>query len=285
MQPGSMSGRRVLITGGTQGLGLEAAVQLQRLGAVVAITGRDDGKLAAAAAEIARRSGSPPPRTWRADFAVLADVRALAAALLAEPDPIHVLLNNAGTVFDARSTTVDGFESTFAVNHLAPFLLTRLLEERLLASAPARVVTVSSAAHFRATMDFDDLHYAKGGWSTMASYGRSKLANVFMTRSLGRRWDPTRVTATCLHPGGVATNIWSHAPWFVRPLLTTASRWFMYTAEQGAAPVVRLCADPDVAGRTGLYYDRELERWPSRFAQDDAVADRLWAESERMVGL
>lgn len=280
-----VAGRRVVVTGGTNGIGLEAAVQLAKRGAEVSITGRDPAKLAEAARTVAARGGGAIPSTHAGDFASLASVRALADELLRDGRPIHVLLNNAGTVFEARTTTADGFESTFAVNHLAPYLLTRLLLERVVGSAPARIVNVASNSHYRGTMDFADLGFANGGWTTMAAYERSKLANVYFTRSLARRLEGRNVTATAVHPGAVATNIWSHAPRWVRPALKLVAKVVMYSAEQGADPLTRLCAEDDVAGRTGVYFDRMTERWPSRKAQEDDVGERLWAESARMVGL
>jgi retinol dehydrogenase-14 len=277
-----LAGRRIVVTGGTHGIGLACAVQLARAGAKVVITGRDPGRLAHAAATVG--AGGPPPETFVGDFASLASVRALAEALLRDGQPIHVLVNNAGSVFEARTTSVDGHESTWAVNHLAPFLLTNLLLERLVASAPARIVNVASGSHYRGTMDLADPGYANGGWSTMAAYERSKLANVLFTRALAKRLAGRGVTVNAVHPGTVATNIWSHAPGWIRPILNLGRR-FMYTVEQGAEPLTRLASAADVAERSGAYFNRLEERRGAALSQDEALAERLWVESARVVGL
>lgn len=275
--------KHALVTGATHGIGLEAAVALAARGFRVSIVGRDDARLAAAAQRI-RRAGAPEVGTFRADFASLQSVRALADELLATGAPLHVLLNNAGTVTDTRTVTVDGHETTFAVNHLAPFLLTTRLLDRLRASAPARIVNVSSESHERGTMDTDDPGYTNGGWNTLRAYERSKLANVLFTRALARRLEGSGVTANAVHPGRVATNIWSHTPWFVRPFV---SLWksFMLTPEQGARPLVRLAADADVDGVSGAYFHELRRRDPIPLALDDTLAERLWDASERWVAM
>jgi NAD(P)-dependent dehydrogenase (short-subunit alcohol dehydrogenase family) len=194
-------------------------------------------------------------------------------------------VNNAGGVSSERRVTVDGIEQTFAVNHLAPFLLTNLLLDVLEASAPARVVNVASVGHYRGTLDFDDLGYEKRGYWIMRAYSRSKLANVIFTRDLARRLEGKGVTVNCLHPGAVATKIWADAPAWARPLLGVVKRVAMIGPEEGGARVVYLAASPEVEGKTGGYYDRNVERAPAKLALDAAVAQRLWDESARLTGL
>lgn len=272
--------RTIVITGATGGIGLEAAAQLaeQEPDARLILVGRDPARLAAARERVGSRA-----ETQQAEFGSQTSVRRLADRLLDSCDRIDVLLNNAGTVFARRTLTEDGIEATFAVNHLAPFLLTNLLLDRITQSAPARIVNVSSVAHLSGTMDFDDLGF-EHGYKVMAAYQRSKLANVLFTRSLARRLDGTGVTVNAVHPGGVATGIWSHAPWYARPVLAVAKRFAMVTPEEGAKHLTTLITDPELEHTTGQYFDTSQPRNPSKLARDDAIADRLWAESARLTG-
>ena len=218
------------------------------------------------------------------DFADQTAVRRLAEDLLAACERIDVLVNNAGTVFSRRTETTDGIESTFAVNHLGGFLLTALLRDRLVESAPARVVFTSSAAHYSATLDLDDIGF-EHGYSIMKAYGRSKLANVLTARLLADRLAGTGVTVTALHPGAIATNIWRGAPWFARPVLAVMKRWKMETPEVGGSRLAFLAASPEVEGQTGGYYQRNRLREPSELARDDALGERLYDVSAGLVGL
>lgn len=279
-----LTGKHILVTGSTNGIGREAAVAFARKGARVGVVGRDRERTGRIAAEIRAESGSQAVDAFHADFAVQASVRALAADVLARWPRLDVLVNNAGTVSAERTVTVDGIETTFAVNHLGYVLLTELLLDRLRASAPARVVNVSSRGHYRGTMDLEDLGFARGGYAIMRAYCRSKLGNVLYTRHLARRLEGSGVTATCLHPGGVATNIWTGAPGWAAPILALA-KLFMLTPEQGSHPIQYLAASPEVEGKTGLYYHRDHFREPSKLALDDALGERLHAESLRLVGL
>jgi NAD(P)-dependent dehydrogenase (short-subunit alcohol dehydrogenase family) len=278
-----LSGRTVVVTGATSGIGLAASVQLARLGAELVLVGRDPARLEAAATAVRGARGPGVVSLLRADFARLSDVRALGEELLRRCPRIHALVNNAGGVSARREVTADGFERTFAVNHLAPYLLTRLLLPRLRESAPSRIVTVASEGHHRGDLDWDDLQMERG-YRIMRAYGRSKLCNILFTRELARRLGGTGVTATCLHPGVVATGIWSGAPWPVRPIVAVA-RWFMVSAETAAESVVRLVADPALAEVSGAYFDERAPGKPSALARDDATAARLWEESARLVGL
>jgi NAD(P)-dependent dehydrogenase (short-subunit alcohol dehydrogenase family) len=269
-----LSGRTAVVTGASTGIGLAACRRLAAMGADLVLVSRDPGRAAAAGGAV---SAIP------CDLSSLTAVRALAAELLRRCPRLHLLVNDAGCVSARRERTVDGLERTFAVNHLAPYLLTRLLLPRLQGSAPARVVTVASVAHRKADLDLDDLQLERG-YSVMRAYGRSKLCNVLFTRELARRLPGGGVTATCLHPGVVATPIWRGAPWYARPLLA-AARWFMLSPEQGAEPLVRLATDPALAGLSGAYLEEDEVREPSRLARDEALARRLWDESARLVGL
>jgi NAD(P)-dependent dehydrogenase (short-subunit alcohol dehydrogenase family) len=281
-----LTSRTILVTGASSGIGLAASRELAGMGAELVLVGRDPGRLATAEAEVKAAARGGAVAALRCDFGSLADVRALAAEVLRRWPRLHVLVNNAGGVNPVRGVTVDGFERTFAVNHLAPYLLTRLLLDRLRASAPARIVTVASVGHHRGDLDFGDLHMVKG-YRLMRAYGRSKLANILFTRELARRLARTGVTAVCLHPGAVATRIWSGAPpGFVAGIIAVAKR-FMLSPEKGARTIVRLASAPDdeVERFAGLYLEKGKPANPSALAQDEPLARRLWDESARLVGL
>src|SRR5688572_20652090 len=271
-----MEGKTVLVTGATSGIGLESAVVLAGMGANVIITGRNADRLAKALSHIKSRSGLSAA-SYLCDFASLTAVNRLADDVLREVTALDVLLNNAGCVFARRTITVDGHEATFAVNHLAPFLLTQRLLPLLTASAPARIITVASGAHRNATLDFDDLGFARG-YQVMRAYARSKLANVLFALELARRLEGTGVTSNSLTPGRVATNIWSGAPTWSKPIIKLwLSRSFMPIAD-GAAPVVSLASKPEFAATTGQYFERHDSAQPSALALDKDVAERLWHE-------
>jgi NAD(P)-dependent dehydrogenase (short-subunit alcohol dehydrogenase family) len=275
-----MKGKICVVTGATSGIGKAAATALAGLGATVVLVGRDRGRTEAAAAEIAPVSASP--RAEVADLASLGQVRGLAGRL-AGLERIDVLINNAGLVLGERRITPDGLEHVFALNHLAPFLLTNLLLPKLAASAPARVVTVASDAHSAARLDLSDPNL-EHGWDSWRSYSNSKLANILFTRELARRLAATGVTANCAHPGVVRTGFGRES----RPLLKlgiTIARPFMLSPERGADTIVYLASSPDVAGQTGGYYVKRQRREPSAAARDDAAARQLWELSEKLTGL
>jgi NAD(P)-dependent dehydrogenase (short-subunit alcohol dehydrogenase family) len=276
--------KTIIITGASDGIGLESASQLAAEGHHVVLVGRNPAKLAAAVKRVRHESPDVAVESFSCDFASLAAVRDLADALLAAYPRIDVLVSNAGSVFDKRTVTDDGNESTFQVNHLAGFLLTELLLDRIVASAPARIVTTSSVGHFSGTMDFDDLGFERR-YQIMRAYGRSKLANVLYTRELASRLQGTGVTATCLHPGAVATNIWSGAPWFARPVLEIGKKLFMVSPAKGGARITHLATSPEVEGRTGGYYEQDKLKEPATLAQDEAVGRRLVEVSRELVGL
>ncbi len=276
-----MTGKRILVTGATNGIGLEASVKLARMGADVVIVGRDRARTEAVAKQIGERAGRPVDYLL-ADFFVLDTVRQLAADYRARHDRLDVLINNAGTVYPERTLTAEGHEATFAVNHLAPFLLTRELRDLLVKSAPSRVINTSSRASFRGSIDFDDLGMSRG-YFIMRAYARSKLANVLFTRRLARELAGSGVTTHAVHPGVIATNIWSHAPGWIRPLVQLVARWFFRSAEYGGDTLVNLASNPALEGRTGLYFHELKEKPAAPLAMDDALADRLWVTSETLV--
>jgi retinol dehydrogenase 14 len=278
-----LSGRTILVTGATSGIGLAASEQLAGMRAELILVGRDPVRLERAAAAVRARSGSGAVSILRHDLSSMAEVRALAAKVRERWPRLHVVVNNAGGVNGARELTADGLERTLAVNHLAPYLLTRLLLDHLVESRPARVVTVSSGFHRRARLDLSDLQLERG-YAMMRAYGASKLANVLFTRELARRFAGSGVAATCLHPGVVATRIWSRAPLWMRPFLALASL-FMLTPEQGAETVVYLASSPEAEPLSGVYLEQGRVVEPAPQARDDVAARRLWDESARLVGL
>jgi retinol dehydrogenase 14 len=282
--PGPMAGKAALVTGGTGGIGRATALGLAALGARVGITGRDKARTQAAAAEIARESGNPAVDAFAADMSSQAEVRRLAAAVLSAYPRLDVLVNNVGGFWATRHVTADGLEHTFAVNHLAGFLLTDLVLDRLKASAPARVVTVSSGAQATGRLNFDDLQ-GKSRYSGQQAYSQSKLANVVFTYELARRLDGTGVTATVLHPGVVRTAFAAEDPSPLAKVMIPLSRPFLKTPAQGAATSIYLASAPEVEGVTGRYFANRKPRTSNKTSYDTAAAARLWQLSADLVGL
>jgi retinol dehydrogenase-14 len=281
-------GKTVLVTGATSGIGLYTAIDLARRGARVVMVGRDPARTDAAVADVIGRTGAKDVSSLLCDFSSQAAVRHLADTFRARFDRLDALVNNAGGVNKRRTVTVDGLETTFAVNHLAPFLLTNLLLDLIVRSAPARIVTVSSIGHRQGTLDFDDLGFARGGYSIMRAYSRSKLANVLFAAELARRlagMGVTDVTSNSLHPGSVDTNIWSGAPLWAKPFIQLLRPLFFITAEQGATYVVDLIVRPDLAGVTGRYFEEGKMVDPSALAMDTHLAGRVWDVSASLVKL
>jgi NAD(P)-dependent dehydrogenase (short-subunit alcohol dehydrogenase family) len=274
-----MTGRTVLVTGGTGGIGKATAAGLAVLGAHVAITGRDRARADAAAAEIRTATGGQVD-VFVADLSSQADVRRLASDVLAKLPRIDVLVNNVGGYWNTRHVTADGLERTFAVNHLAPFLLTQLLLDRLQESAPARVVTVSSNAHAAGRIDFDDLQ-GERSYSGERAYSQSKLANILFTYELVRRLSGTSVTANALHPGVVRTSFGAEDPSGVQRMLVPVLRPFLKSPARGAATSIHLAS-----GRvrvSGRYFVNSKPRASSFRSYDEADARRLWEISDKLV--
>ncbi|HZN75325.1 MAG TPA: SDR family oxidoreductase [Micromonosporaceae bacterium] len=284
MPPGTMSGKTVLITGGTAGIGKATAVGLARLGARVAITGRHAERAEAAADDIRAASGNPAVDAYGADLSAQAQVRRLAAEVLDAYPRLDVLVNNAGGFWNTRRVTVDGLEHTFALNHLAPFLLTHLLRDRLIATAPARIVTVSSGAQAVGRIDFDDLQ-GERSYSGQRAYNQSKLANVMFTYELARRLEGTGVTATVLHPGVVRTAFAAEDPARWQRVFLPVIRPFMKTPDQGAETSIYLASSPDVDGITGRYFADRKPKRSSKASYDTAAQARLWQVSAALVSL
>ena len=280
----AMTGKTVLITGGTGGIGRAAAIGLASMGARIGITGRDRARAEAAAAEIVRESGNPAVDFFVADLSSQAEVRRLASEVLAAYPRLDVLLNNVGGFWAHRHVTADGLEHTFALNHLAPFLLTSLLLDRLKASAPSRIVTVSSGAQSMGKIDFDDL-MGEPKYSGQRAYNQSKLANVMFTYELARRLEGTGVTATALHPGMTSTAFGvedTARGW--GPLIAVMRR-FMRSPERGADTSVYLASSPEAEGVSGRYFADRKPRTSHAASYDTATTARRWQVSADLVGL
>jgi NAD(P)-dependent dehydrogenase (short-subunit alcohol dehydrogenase family) len=277
----TMAGRTVLITGGTAGIGKATALGLASMGAHVAVTGRDRDRADAAAAEI-RAAGGGRVDVFVADLASQAEVRRLAEQVLHVLTRIDVLVNNAGGYWNTRHVTADGLERTFALNHLAPFLLTTLLLDQLKHSAPARVVTVSSNAHAMGSIDFDDLQ-GERSYSGADAYNQSKLANVLFTYELAKRVPATSVTANAVHPGMVSTSFGVDDPAVVQRLLVPFLRPFMKTPAQGAATSIHVASAPDLTEVTGRFFAGGRPRRSSARSYDRVAATRLWQVSADLV--
>jgi retinol dehydrogenase 14 len=278
----TMTGKTVLITGGTGGIGRAAAIGLASLGARVGITGRDRERAEVAAAAIAKESGNPAVDVFVADMSSQAEVRRLADEILAVYPRLDVLLNNVGGFWAHRHVTADGFEHTFALNHLAPFLLTNLLLDRLIASAPARVVTVSSGAQSMGNIDFDDL-MGEQKYSGSRAYNQSKLANVMFAYELAKRLEGTGVTSTALHPGLTSTAFSAEDP--ALGLLVTILRPFMKSPRRGAETPVYLASSPQAEGLTGQFFANRKVKESHKSSYDTAITGRLWQVSADLVGL
>src|SRR6266567_2113828 len=278
-----MFGKVCLVTGGNSGIGKEAAVGLARLGATVAIVSRDRTKGEAAASEIRRKSQNEDVNLLVADLSSMSSVRQLAQTVLEKYSRLDVLINNAGTYLPKRVVTVDGYEAVFATNHLGHFLLANLLLDRLKASAPSRIINVTSDAHRGAEIDFEDLMQEKK-FSAFKAYHQSKLANVLFTYQLAKRLEGTGVTVNCLHPGVVRTGfgkdmggLFSIGVKIMGP--------FMMSAEKAARALVYLGSSPELERANGKFFSKSKERESSRESHDQAAAERLWQVSAELTRL
>jgi len=278
-----MIGKTCLVTGANSGIGKAISQGLAARGSRVLMVARSREKGEAARAKVSASTKNQAVELLVCDLASQRQVRDLAATVVERCDRLDVLVNNAGLILAERTLTEDGIETTFAVNHLAPFLFTNLVRKLMEDSAPSRIVTVASGVHHAGKIDFDDPS-GEHGYSAWQAYSQSKLANILFTRELARRFDGTGVTATCLHPGMVRTGFCRQGPdsfyfrnWFGRLLLLSPAK--------GADTAIWLATAPEVAGESGGYYKKRQLLIPSKSARDPAIANRLWKLSEQLTGL
>lgn len=276
-------GKTCLITGATSGIGRVTALQLAARGARTVLVCRNRERAQELAREIRGRTPAGDVTVMIADLASQQEIRRVAAEFLVTGSPLHVLINNAGVFNLSRAETVDGIEATFAVNHLAYFMLTLLLLERIKQSAPARIINVSSTLHSRTSMNFDDLE-AKRSYGSMRAYGQSKLGNILFTNELARRLAGTGVTANSVHPGGVATNLGRNNGALARAVISLIGI-FSRTPEKGAETQIYLASSPQVDGVSGEYFVDCKRARSSGESRDEQIARRLWDVSARMTGL
>lgn len=277
-----------LVTGATNGIGKITALALAKQGAAVVLVGRNQQKAQATQEEIRRESGNGKVDYLVADLSSLTEVRGVARAFCRKYSQLHVLVNNAGALFDQRQTSADGFEMTFALNHLSYFLLTQELRGVLVAggtaSQQARVVNVASLAHSGGQIDFDDLQFSKRRYRSFGAYAQSKLANILFSNELARRFqaDQLPVTSNALHPGFVATGFGQGGS-AIMSLVMKLIRPFAISPEKGAETSIYVAISPEVEGVTGQYFsDRKIGK-PAKQATDPATAQRLWQISEQLV--
>jgi NAD(P)-dependent dehydrogenase (short-subunit alcohol dehydrogenase family) len=277
-----MHGKVVVITGATAGIGQFAAEHLAKLGARMVLIARDRDRAEATLSRLRAIAPNVAHRAHFADLSLMADVKRVAAEIAAAEPRIDVLVNNAGGFFASRKITAEGLERTFALNHMAYFVLTQCLKERLIASAPARVVSTASVAHLPRSIDFDDLQTSKR-YGLLRAYGRSKLCNILFTRELARRLAGTGVTANCVDPGVVATNL-GQRDGGVFGFLMRIAMLFAGRPDRAVETITYLAGSPEVADVSGRNFFGRRQAWQSRAAQDDEVARRLWQESARIAG-
>lgn len=287
MMPGMdppLAGKTYIITGATSGIGLAAARAIAAQGAHVVIHGRDARRCELAVRDIRERTGNHRVESLLADLSSMTEVRRLASDVLARYPRVDVLVNNAGAYFARRGESTEGIERTFALNVLAPFLLTNLLLDRLIGSAPARIVNTSSAAHRGAKLDLDDLQ-GRRRYTGFRAYGRSKLELTLLTYEFARRLEGTGVTANCLHPGFVASRFgWNNGRLY-RGAFKVLTRLFGIRSEQGADTLVYLATAPEVASVSGRYYANRQEVRSSAASYDEELARKLWEACAATVGI
>jgi len=279
----AMKDKIVMITGANSGIGKAASLALANMGATVVMVARNKEKGEAAKAEIIRETGNSSVDLLLADLSSLDSVRQLATEFQKKYPKLHVLINNAGLFNQGRHVTTDGYENTFATNYLAAFLLTNLQLEQLKASAPSRVINVSSVGHYKGHINFDDLNLEKeyGGWK---AYGQSKLALVLFTHELAKKLQGTGVTVNALHPGTVATNIWTR-PFGPAGFITALPKLFMASPEKGAETIVYLASSSDAQSLSGEYLEKSKVKKSSEESYDEEIAQRLWDVSAKLTRL
>lgn len=276
-----LKGKTVLITGATAGIGRETALGVAKRGAHVVLIGRNPEKTKRVAEELRAATGNQQIDFLLADLSLLAEVRKVAAAFLERFGTLHVLINNVGAINLKREVTAEGHELTFVMNHLGLFLLSELLTPALQKGAPSRIINLSSDAHRAAGLDFDDLQ-SERGYSSFRTYSRSKLMNILFTRELARRLADQKITVNAVHPGMVASEF-INKPGVLGRIANTFVSIFGISPEAGARTSVYLASSPEVEGVTGKYFVKSKARTPSREAQDDAAARRLWEVSEKLT--
>jgi NAD(P)-dependent dehydrogenase (short-subunit alcohol dehydrogenase family) len=280
-----MTGKTCLVTGGNSGIGKETALGLARMGARVVLVCRSQQKGEQAMADIRREVGSPPLDLLIADISSFGSVRALAAQVQQRYQRLDVLINNAGAAVPQRRLSADGIEMTVAGNHLGAALLTFLLLDLLKSSAPSRIVNVSSEAHRSARLDMNDLQFQTRKYRAIGAYGQSKLLMNAFTFELARRLEGSGVTANCLHPGVVATNIWPADGAMMFKILIALARPFMRNAKQGAEVSLYLATAPQVAQVTGQYFVKSKPAASSPLSRDPKVMTDVWQWTRQMIGL
>jgi NAD(P)-dependent dehydrogenase (short-subunit alcohol dehydrogenase family) len=277
-----------LITGSTSGIGKEIAIGLAKMKANVVLVGRNKEKCQATLEEIWRNASIDTNKNrvsyLLADLSSQASIHQLAKEFLDSYESLDILVNNAGVFLSRRFTTVDGIEYTFAVNHLAPFLLTNLLFERIKASSPSRIITTSSVAHRGARINFDNLQFERGRYNGIEAYRQSKLANILFTKELARRSRGSGVTSNCFHPGGVRTNLVQSGPWYYR-LIWAIIDPFLVSPKKGADTAIYLASSSKVDSISGKYFVNRKPVGPSGTADDHDATARLWKISEELTGI
>jgi retinol dehydrogenase 12 len=279
-----MQGKTCVITGATSGIGQGAAYALAGLGARIVFVARDRDRAETTLTRLAEIAPGLAHRAHYGDLCRFSDMKRVATEIAAAEPRIDVLINNAGALFAFRRVTEDGFERTFALNHLAYFVLTLGLRERLFAVAPARVVNTTSAMHKRAVLDLDDLQY-QHDYNGVFAYERSKLCNVLFTRELARRWAGHGVTANCLHPGLVASRIGNESGGMIPFFLALMKLVLAVSVETGAQRIVQLAASPELANVNGGYFEKMHQVPPGLNADDDEAARKLWEASAQLTGM
>ena len=282
---GDLQGRVCVLTGATQGIGRAAAESLLTTGVELVLVSRDLTRLQTLASDLRLRAPEAKVGVVAGDLSRMLEVRRVGAEIRARHHKVDLLLNNAGAVFARREVTVEGLEKTFALNHLAYFLLTQELLPVLREAPAARVVNVASDAHRPARLDLDDLQYERTPYSAFGAYGRTKLMNILFTREQARRVEGSPITVNAMHPGFVRSGFGQNNPGFFGGIIALGQVLFARTPQRGARTLVWLATSPEVAGVSGKYFVDEQEATPSAAARDDATAHRLWEESERLAGL
>lgn len=279
----TLEGKTCVITGATSGIGEVAAVRLAAMGVRLVVIARDRARGEALLRRLRARAPGAAHRVHYADLLQVAEVKRVAAEIAAAEPRIDILVNNAGALFSFRRLTPEGLERTFALNHLAYFVLSLGLREPLLAASPSRVINTASAAHQSAKLDFADLQFARA-YNGVSAYQRSKLCNILFTRELARRWTGSGVTVNCLHPGFVASRFGRESGGLL-PLVLRVAQLFAISSEEGAETIVYLASSPEVADVTGRYFFKCRAIAPAPQAEDDRAAGRLWLESAKLAGI